>query len=546
MSMRLKGMLMNHLHAQLEQHLFADAVVLQDVPCEMTFQTAQGYMEFENEQHSYLPVFHLIGSVKEIRGDFPYNISSLYFGDDDSQYLTKDILYYPNPQELAHMITVGQFYTKRFRIPEILDAQEYSFPAKVNLTIIPPPNPAAYEIATYGGNFVAETDSEKLNLPIVYVQLAGTGVTRKTDKLLDYYGIDFEDDFEVYPLTAESSGYVDPPLMLYMESPELAVESEMTRENMSEMYITREEEMQMIRDQREHEESESVVTPQFVDEYQATPEDRIIAQAARNIEQRVASRVKENEFEKESHLEQEAEPTLEHDAMLDFLEQTKDSSFIMVNEQLNQTSVHSEDVMSTHSEEFITAESKGSISEPIMESEEMIDFVAEETTVDTESYDVLEDEVVSEVLQPDEPEQHVEVKMDLNPETSTNVDSEKKEDVKESNDGLVDEDSDRVDMENMQGADVQDMSLQTKLDEARAKELAVNAAVSVQDDIVEQDEKSKKDTSDNKPVHNDKKVEARVSSQNASTNKREVPASMSEIAAEYDASKADVDVREYQ
>lgn len=545
--MRLKGMLMNHLHAQLEQHLFADAVVLQDVLCEMTFQTAQGYMEFENEQHSYLPVFHLIGSVKEIRGDFPYNISSLYFSDEDAQYLTKDILYYPNPQELAHMITVGQFYTKRFRIPEILDAQQYSFPAKVNLTIIPPPNPAAYEIATYGGNFVAETDSEKLNLPIVYVQFTGTGVTRKTDKLLDYYGIDFEDGFEVYPLTAESSGYVDPPLMLYMESPELTAEPEMIRENLSEMYITREEEMQMIRDQREK--SEPVFTPQFTDEYQATPEDRIIAQAARNIEQRVANRVKENESEKESHLGREAEPTLEHDDMLDFLEQTKDSQFIMVDDKSTPTPVLSEDVAHDYSEGFITTESEENLSEPIMKSEEMIDFTAEEVLTDTESYDVLEDEVVSEVSQPDELEQHVEAKMDLNPETNTNVESEKKEDVKESNDGLVDEDSDRTDIENMQGADVQDASLQTKLDEARARELAVNAAVSVQDDIVEQDgksEKSETDTFNDKLVHNDKEVEARVPSQNMSTNRREVPSSMSEIAAEYDESKADVDVREYQ
>ena len=546
MSMRLKGMLMNHLHAQLEQHLFADAVVLQDVPCEMTFQTAQGYMEFENEQHSYLPVFHLIGSVKEIRGDFPYNISSLYFSDEDVQYLTKDILYYPNPQELAHMITVGQFYTKRFRIPEILDAQQYSFPAKVNLTIIPPPNPAAYEIATYGGNFVAETDSEKLNLPIVYVQLAGTGVTRKTDKLLDYYGIDFEDGFEVYPLTAESSGYVDPPLMLYMESPELMTESEMPRENMSEMYITKEEEMQMIRDQREREKSENVVTPQFADEYQATPEDRIIAQAARNIEQRVANRVKENESEKESHLEQEVEQTLEHDAMLDFLEQTKDSQFIMMDDKSISAPVFSKDVAHDYSEEFITAESEESLSESVVESEEMIDFAAEEVLTDTESNDVLEDEVVSEVLQPDELEQHVDVKMNLGKEANAYVDSGKKEDVKESNDGLVDGDSDRVDMENLQGADVQDVSLQTKLDEARARELAVSAAVSVQDDIVEQDEKSEKNVSDDKSEHNDAKVEARVPSQNASTSKREVPVSMSEITAEYDASKTDVDVCEYQ
>ena len=106
MSMRLKGMLKNHLHAQLEQHMFDDATVLENVPCEMTFECKQGFMEFETEAHSYLPLMHLIGSVTEVRGDFPFHISSLYFDNADVPYLTKDILYYPNPEEIAHTIMI--------------------------------------------------------------------------------------------------------------------------------------------------------------------------------------------------------------------------------------------------------------------------------------------------------------------------------------------------------------------------------------------------------------------------------------------------------
>ena len=52
MSMRLKGMLKNHLHAQLERHMFDDAMVLENVPCEMTFECKQGFMEFETEASS--------------------------------------------------------------------------------------------------------------------------------------------------------------------------------------------------------------------------------------------------------------------------------------------------------------------------------------------------------------------------------------------------------------------------------------------------------------------------------------------------------------
>ena len=103
MSMRLKGMLKNHLHAQLEQHMFDDAMVLENVPCEMTFECKQGFMEFETEAHSYLPLMHLIGSVTEVRGDFPFHISSLYFDYADVTYFTLNIFYFSNTVEITYM-----------------------------------------------------------------------------------------------------------------------------------------------------------------------------------------------------------------------------------------------------------------------------------------------------------------------------------------------------------------------------------------------------------------------------------------------------------
>lgn len=543
MSMRLKGMLMNHLHAQLEQHLFDNAMVLQDVPCEMTFRTAQGYMEYENEQHSYLPLFHLIGSIAEIRGDFPFHVSSLYFDDADKPYLTKDILYYPNPDELAHMIKVGQFYTKNFAIPKILDSQEYSFPARVNLTIIPPPNPAGYEMATYGGDFVAETDEEKLNLPIIYVQMAGTGVTRKTDKLLDYYGIDFEEDMEIYPLTAESSGYVDPPLMMYMQEPQsLSVET--TRENVKEMYISKEEEAQLIREQKAKE-SQAVVEPQVTDDYQmASPEDILLAQAERRIEQRVNERVKQNMLERqaqsepivEQEVQKESEAELssesQKDDMLDFLNNTKNGDFIFIDPK--------SDVLpeQTHSDnDFIKTDEDGFIKEDEPLSETVQDDIATEV-VEKQSENFIEDTMATEVAQPDMPQQQAEVKMDFNPEQNAFVEQERKE---ESSDGLVDEESDRVDLENMQGADVDDASLQAKLDEAHAKDVARGVAVSIQDDIVEQDEMIEKVENDNaagSKTEVKSNIDSRISSQNDTSNtKRNVPSDISEIADKYDATR---------
>ena len=557
MSMRLKGMLKNHLHAQLEQHMFDDATVLENVPCEMTFECKQGFMEFETEAHSYLPLMHLIGSITEVRGDFPFHISSLYFDNADVPYLTKDILYYPNPEEIAHMITVGKFYTKQFGLPDVLENQTYSFPARVNLTIIPPPNPAAYEIATYGGDFVAETDEEKLNLPTVYLELAGTGINRKNDKLLDYYGIDFESDYPMYSLTAESSGYVDPPLMMYIEEPQISDEDAMTKEDMQEMYITPEEEAALIREQKAREaEAQAQAQVEPTPDYQlSTPEDVLIAQASKNIEKRVGERLLENEKEKQAQREaleaenekaleseqevemqdtQESEKTAEstYDQMMDLLDRTSTDDFIMVGE--------SEDSM----EQPLTEADYITSDEESYDNEDDYDDMASEVE-DTSSDEIVADEAMaSEVIQPDTPQEQAEVKMDFDAEHNSFVEAEREEEKETSSDGLIDEDSDRVDMENMQGADVSDAKLQAKLDEAHTKDVSTNAAVNMQDDIIEQDDVDKdvdkNEESDKKsetPAHDVKsKIESRVSDETVRKD-RTVPTRMQELADEYDASR---------
>lgn len=303
MSMRLKGLLLNSYQSQVEHSYLhgADVLVLKDVPCEMTFESAQGFIDHENEQHDYLPVFHLMGYITGITGDFPYHISSIYFDDTDKAHLAKDCLYYPSPEELAHMIKTGKYFSKHFTIPEILDRNTYSFPARVNLTIIPPPNPEAYENSVLTGTLDGD-DIDRLNLPIVYVGLLGTGINRKNDKLLDYYGIDLDLDFATFALTAESSGYTDPPLMNYILEPKMP--EEVAAVDMSEYYITDEDEKEML-DTGKSDEQEYVAQEPEMDAYpEVDLETVIVAQADRAIERRL---------EDQKLAEQQAEVGVESD-----------------------------------------------------------------------------------------------------------------------------------------------------------------------------------------------------------------------------------------
>lgn len=292
MSMRLQAKLKEKLSSHIEEAYVRQqqVVILENVDAEMTFKTTQAFMEHESQQHEYLPCFHMMGQIVEIRGNFPFNVSALYFSDADAQRLQKDVVYYPSPDELAHLIQTGKFYSKYFTVPEVLANNTYVLPCKVNLMVVPPPNEAAYNSAVLQ-NFVDLEEEQKVNLPLFYIGIVGTGISRKNDKLLDYYGIDLEPGYDQFVLTAQASGYTDPPLLKYMPEPQM--QDEQQQETVNDYFITPEEEAQMLQTAQEKQqvaEAEAVrqVVADAQTEYkEATEEDAIIAQADRAISRRM-------------------------------------------------------------------------------------------------------------------------------------------------------------------------------------------------------------------------------------------------------------------
>ena len=242
----------------------------------------------------------------------------------------------------------------------------------------------------------------------------------------------------------------------------------------------------------------------------------------------------ESEYEDEMQDTQESEKTTEstYDPMMDLLDRTSMDDFIMVGESENFV----EQPMAEG--DYITSDEESYDSE-----NDYNDDVASEVE-DTASDEVIVDEAMaSEVIHPDMPQEQAEVKMDFDAEHNSFVEDERAEEKETSSDGLIDEDSDRVDMENMQGADVSDAKLQAKLDEAHTKDVSTNAAVNMQDDIIERDDADKdvdkngeSDEKLEKPAHDKSKIESRVSDDTVHKD-RTVPTRMQEIADEYDASR---------
>lgn len=466
MSMKLRALLLDNYRAKVEQAYMraSDAITLKNVPCEMTFEVTDGWMEHESEKHHYLPLFHLIGNVKEITGNFPYNVSTLTFAKSDVETkLQKEILYFMKPEELAHLITVGKFYTSKFQLPEILTRNTYSFPVVVDLTIVPPPNPSAYEQASFslgldGGAGQIDRD----NLPIFYIGFAGTGVNRKKDALLDYYGIDFDADFPMYALTAESSGYTNPTLMEYVTEPEEEVQE--VQEPVDELYVTPEEEAAMLRQQKEQsQEAVHELNPQ--DDYQMDAEDVLLAQADKNIEQRIA-KVRSHEQAKSLQRGNVQQPKAER--------QASDKSKSSTLEKL----ANLEKMLKTNDKSNLMKKS---------------DVVKEEPVA---AQDVTES---AKLVEPDIPQQQSEVKMDFNPETNTLLHPENDKTQKENQGDVggldVDED-DMTKLKEANGADVSDAGLQAKVDEANVRETARQVAVEIQSDITEEPEAKHREVSD--------------------------------------------------
>lgn len=324
MSIKLRGLPISAYRSKVEHAYMrdGDAIVLENVPCEMTFESTNGFMEHESERHNYLPVFHLSGIIRDIRGKFPFNVSTVYFMDTDRQFITKDCVYYPTPDELVHMIKTGQYFTDRFALPDLMVHNTYSFPVLVNLTIIPPHNMAAYEQATFSGVSNPDAaDIDKTNLPIFYVGFAGTGVTKKTDKLLDYYGITLDEDFDSYVLTAQAAGYTDPPLMDYIPEPEEQPENVV--EQSEDYYISEEESKDLIRArqeevQRTQEEKAAELQTAQEAEFQDDPESLILARADRDVAKRLQKKL-QPEIEHESEKQQQAQEQEQKQASDDFI-----------------------------------------------------------------------------------------------------------------------------------------------------------------------------------------------------------------------------------
>ena len=419
----MRGLLAGQSRSRIEKSYMTEgeAIVLNDIPCEMKYRSEQAFIEHESEKHNYLPVFHFRGKVLEISGDFPFNVSSIYFSEMDSNQIPSDILYYPRPEELSHMIQTGRFYTDQFEIPEILSKNDYSFPVRVNLTVIPPYNVAAYEAATYEGAAVKDWEMlgiDKDNLPVFYVEFTGTGISRKNDQLLDYYGIDLEEDYPIFVLTADSSGYVNPPIVNYIPEP---VPEEVEVEEQEGYYITKEDEMDMLRNAQAEAEKQNeqmkAIDNILNDNPVYDPEVALVADAYNKVENRVfAAREKQaqadgigkNLFRKE--LEQTKERVAE--------KQAEDQKIVQ-----QQTSVQKSD-MSVSKQKGVESFSM----EQLFEDGDMMGPVRDEEDTDVLKKDEFVTEELSAASVADKPKRDVSAILEKARETAKAALDKKKED----------------------------------------------------------------------------------------------------------------------
>lgn len=517
MSVKLRGLLMDHYQSKLEQSYMREhpPVTLKNVDCEMVFQSESASIEHEDEAHHYLPVFHLRGRIKELKGNFPYSVSSISFGDDTSSDMTRDCYYYPTPAELAHMITVGKFYSNQFQIPEILNKNEYVLPVKVDLTVVPPTDEARYQ-AMISDEVSDDTvqDVDKSNLPLLYVKMLGTGVNEKTDKLLDYYGIHPVESFETYDLTAESSEYTDPPLMMYMEEPLVREDEEEDTDEDDFMMLKDDDFLKTEPEKAKEDDAEAQPVERF-----ANMEDVIVARMDRNIERRVLKQkaalqpvVPINILQKEEssdYLEDDFED--EKDNVKDVsLEKDSEEKEYVTEEPVMEQHVLEEDI----SDDTTLVEDDDFIEDDILEEDTdevddmMVDSSAHviKTSSDTDKAvdtlfakpDVEEEDVTkqaddvlftdetsdkSEKTHPDVSQKYLENTMTTGATDAVAV--QQVVDAKE--DALLDkvESKEDANLEDLNGKDVSDASLQTKVDEANTKAKAIDVAVNVHQEEVQ-------------------------------------------------------------
>lgn len=481
MSVRLKGLLAGSMQSRRELSYLREHQVekFEDFPCEMTFEATGMYLEHESQAHHYLPYFRLTGYVSELRGDFPYGISSVYFGEEDKPELSQDIFYYPTPDELAYLIQHAGFYSQDFEMSSILKNNEYNLPVKVDLSVIPPEDEDMYVRMTRSQEDVTMlAGMDKSNIPIVYADIKGSGVDKTNDKTVAYYGLDFEQDFPLMVMTAEASGYTDPPLISRDYWPEAVhKQADEAVKDMSDYYITPEEEAELMRLEAEKNKEPDRTLDLTPEAEPASYEDQLIAKADRQIASRMRARTKQQE-----DLRMERRKAAEDERAA---ERVVDEPVQSVREE--QADYQSDGYLSLD-EDGVT---------PVQDFGQAGDFIPDE-----------------KLGEPDMPQQQAEVKMDLDPHGNAYVEAEREESTE---DDLLE--ADESELMRMESADVADAEDQAKVNEANARETARDAAIEDMRDRMEEDKEhrvvgTKTDTS---RVH------------------RSVPESMSEIADAYDA-----------
>lgn len=541
--LKIKGLLADRFSKQLEQSYIRDghAEMLRNVPCEMTFETNKGFVSHESSEHDYLPVFHLMGRVTEIIGDFPYNVHTIYFDPSDSRYLSKDIRYYPSPDEIAHMVQTGGFFTKHFSVPNIMATNRYNFPVMVDLIVLPPD----------GISSGSENDVDKMMFPIVYVKLKGTGVDNKTDRLLKYYGIESDPEFESYNMTAEASGYTDPPLMQYIEAPEIPKEVEEVRS--SDYYISEEEEHQLMQFKEQQElpvqEEEAAVDGPVVP---VSDYDMVLANAGMNIARRVeAKRSLQRQRQADAHRHHEMmmhpeyqDEDVHHDEFAADHGQSYDEiDRLNVDEPVVKTSV-TEAVAKpvTESVKTLSVETESGYNmvddvfaeEDVSEVHEEVDQPVEQSVVeDVFAEPVTETQDAVQTGEPEKPELYKKFEMHGAEPVGDAVKRTKTGEtlmVFDDEDDMYDDyaDANNIDQESANGSDVSDANAQTKLNEANLTKLSRDVAVDRQEDIAAEDSEKKSEEKFDQN-HNSEKA-----GRNSKPSTREVSAMLMDIADQYD------------
>lgn len=536
MSLKIKGLLNDY--QSLREKKIGGSLETYTVPCEMTFEAENAFMSHESPEHQYLPVFHIVGYVTELTGDFGYDVSSIKFGEEDKSKLYQDILYYPTPQELSDMILNGDYFTKKFQIPDILTKNTYSFPVKVEVSVVPP-DPSA------------EHDADRV--PLMYVDLKGTGVSKENDKLLAYYGINLESNYPVFALTAESSGYFDPPLLRHIVTEKKEVEEEVSQYN-SEDYLSPEEQAELMLFGKEPERQAEQPMPQapefddeellmaqanlrisrrverFMEERSKNPEEQVQEQpVAEHTEEKsveaekqepvvqvtpepMISREQEVVAEKivEPVIEKAAEPVAEASVEQKITESVQEAAEKPVRETAgpDRETSESEGVHFMTFDEAKPVESDYETEDheeqdaPETDSDEKEDSVeskAKKTNLKMAVQQQMEEANDDIVAQPDTPEDQKHVTADVD-ETSTGEalareilagigDDSRKEPVSQNESEMLE---DTALQEDAAGSDVSDERLQRKVNEQVAKKSAINAAVNTQQDIQEMREQTAK------------------------------------------------------